>query len=107
MRGEKLKKQIRLLPLWFFGWLLLGIGVACYLVVEVVAPRVADVASEEFIKLAKELKDVANEVDEDKIKKMAKELTEVITNTIVDCVGGRVKSSILESLKFWKWGRKK
>jgi hypothetical protein len=106
LESEKLKNQVRLLPLYFFGWLLVGIILGCYLVMEVVAPHVAEVASKKFIKLAEELKNMANDVDEDKVKKMAKELTEVITNTMIDCVGGQVKNSILESLKFWKWGRK-
>lgn len=106
MKDSKLKRQIRLLPLWFLGALLLAIGIAFLLVTEVVAPRVAEVATAEFIKLATQLKDMTNEVDEEKIKRMVKELTVVVTNTVIDCVGGRVRGTIVESLKFWKWGKK-
>jgi hypothetical protein len=35
-----------------------------------------------------------NEVGEDKINRMAKELTEVIVNMMIDCVGGGVKDSV-------------
>jgi hypothetical protein len=35
-----------------------------------------------------------NEVGEDKINRIAKELTEVIVNMMIDCVGGGVKDSI-------------
>jgi len=55
---------------------------------------------DQFLKFAHEIKDVANEVDEEKMKQMAVELTIVVMNAINTFFGAQVRAAIVESLKF-------
>ena len=55
---------------------------------------------DQFLKFAHEIKDVANEVDEEKMKQMAVELTTVVMIAINTFFGAQVRAAIVESLKF-------
>lgn len=81
--------------------------IATFILLEVVMPRVAEVVYEEFLKAAAQVIIMAKDIDEEKLKRMAQELTAVIMNTVLSSIGGKMKESVVEWMKFWKWGRKK
>ena len=98
--SQHLRRQIKYLPTKFLGAVMFGAFIVAVFFVKVILPKVMVLMHDQFLKFAHEIKDVANEVDEEKMKQMAVELTTVVMNAINTFFGAQVRAAIVESLKF-------